>query len=145
MSCASTTIFPEMSASETVIFTLREGNADFPYIASDYHLPILPAKDDGSADWQSGNWTGAFTLEEFEPGVSARMIRNPNYFKEGQPYFDEVEFIAIPEDFITNNTFAGRDGKTLFITGPADKVTAIRMKVKGAQNWCPKHKRKHRH
>ena len=45
----------------------------------------------------------------------------------------------------TNNTFAGRDGKTLFITGPADKVTAIRMKVKGAQNWCPKHKRKHRH
>jgi gluconolactonase len=37
----------------------------------------------------------------------------------------------------TNNTFAGRDGKTLFITGPVDKVTAIRMTVRGAQNWCP--------
>jgi gluconolactonase len=36
----------------------------------------------------------------------------------------------------TNNTFAGRDGKTLFITGPVDKVTAIRMNVKGARNWC---------
>ena len=36
----------------------------------------------------------------------------------------------------TNNTFAGRDGKTLFITGPVDQVTAIRMKVKGARNWC---------
>jgi len=33
----------------------------------------------------------------------------------------------------TNNTFAGRDGRTLFITGPVDKVTAIRMKVKGAE------------
>jgi len=33
----------------------------------------------------------------------------------------------------TNNTFAGRDGKTLFITGPVDKVTAIRMNVKGAE------------
>jgi sugar lactone lactonase YvrE len=45
----------------------------------------------------------------------------------------------------TNNTFAGRDGRTLFITGPVDRVTAIRMNVKGARNWgndCPPH---HRH
>jgi gluconolactonase len=33
----------------------------------------------------------------------------------------------------TNNTFAGTDGRTLFITGPVDKVTAIRMNVKGAE------------
>jgi gluconolactonase len=33
----------------------------------------------------------------------------------------------------TNNEFAGRDGKTLFITGPVDRVTAIRMKVRGAR------------
>ena len=33
----------------------------------------------------------------------------------------------------TNNTFAGRDGKTLFITGPVDRVQTIRMKVKGAE------------
>jgi gluconolactonase len=40
----------------------------------------------------------------------------------------------------TNNTFAGRDGRTFFITGPVDRVTAIRMNVKGAPNWrrdCP--------
>ena len=38
----------------------------------------------------------------------------------------------------TNNTFAGRDGRTLFITGPADQITAIRMNVRGADyNWCP--------
>jgi gluconolactonase len=34
----------------------------------------------------------------------------------------------------TNNTFAGRDGKTFFITGPADSVTAIRMNVRGARD-----------
>ena len=33
----------------------------------------------------------------------------------------------------TNNTFAGRNGKVLFITGPSDRVTAIRMNVKGAE------------
>jgi hypothetical protein len=31
---------------DTVVFTLEGGNADFAYIASDYHLPIMPAKDD---------------------------------------------------------------------------------------------------
>lgn len=37
----------------------------------------------------------------------------------------------------TNNTFAGRDGRTLFITGPANKVTAIRMNVRGSEAGCP--------
>jgi gluconolactonase len=35
----------------------------------------------------------------------------------------------------TNNTFAGRDDKLLFITGPVDSVTGIKLKVKGARNW----------
>ena len=35
----------------------------------------------------------------------------------------------------TNNTFAGRDAKLLFITGPVDSVTGIKMKVKGAPKW----------
>jgi gluconolactonase len=38
----------------------------------------------------------------------------------------------------TNNTFAGRNGKTLFITGPVNEVNTIRMNVRGAPNW---HKR----
>ena len=35
----------------------------------------------------------------------------------------------------TNNTFAGPNDKILFITGPVDRVTAIKMNVKGAANW----------
>ena len=35
----------------------------------------------------------------------------------------------------TNNTFAGRNDKMLFVTGPVDSVTAIKMNVKGAPNW----------
>ena len=34
---------------------------------------------DGKVDWQSGIRTGPFKLEKFEPGVSAKMKRNPNY------------------------------------------------------------------
>ena len=80
---------------DTVVFTLNGGNADFPYIASDYHIPIMPAKPDGSADWQSNMRTGPFSFVSWDPGVRAKLKRNPNYHKSGKPYFDEVEFLTI--------------------------------------------------
>ena len=88
---------------QTVIFTLSGGNADFPYIASDYHIPIMPAKEDGSADWESGIRTGAYSFESWEPGVRAKLKRNPNYHKTGMPYFDDVEFLTIADVAARNN------------------------------------------
>jgi gluconolactonase len=35
----------------------------------------------------------------------------------------------------TNNVFAGSDEKTLFITGPIDKVNSLRMNVKGVEKF----------
>lgn len=58
---------------------------------------------------------------------------------EGVMAFDPhgTLILKIPvESGATNNTFAGRDGKTLFITGPSDRVSAIRMKVRGARQGC---------
>src|SRR6188472_2206225 len=45
---------------ERAVFTLAGPNADFPYLVSDYHIPIMPAKEDGTADWDSKVRTGAF-------------------------------------------------------------------------------------
>lgn len=81
----------------TVIFELAAGNADFPYIASDYHLPIMPAKDDGTADWQSGVRTGPYALEKFDAGVGASFARYPNYFKSGKAWFDAVECLSVAD------------------------------------------------
>ena len=47
---------------DTVVFTMKEGNADFPYIVSDYHVAIMPAKD-GKLEPQSGVGTGGYVLE----------------------------------------------------------------------------------
>ncbi|QEX18721.1 peptide ABC transporter substrate-binding protein [Hypericibacter terrae] len=99
--------------ADTVVFTLKDASADFPYLTSDYHIPILPAKDDGTLDWQSGIGTGAFILEKFEPGVSAKEKRNPNYHKSGLPYFDEVEFLALTD--VTARTNALTTGEVQFI------------------------------
>ena len=99
---------------ETVIVTLDSGNADFPYVASDYHLAIMPATDSGAVDWQSAVRTGAFVLEKFEPGVSAKLKRNPNYHKSGKPYFDQVEFLALAD--VTARTNALSSGEVHYIS-----------------------------
>ncbi len=79
----------------TVVFSLSGGNADFPFLVSDYHLVICPASDDG-IDWQSGVGTGGYVLEDFDPGVNTRVKRNENYWKEGRAHFDSIEnfFVA---------------------------------------------------
>lgn len=41
----------------------------------------------------------------------------------------------IPINGATNNVFGGQNNKTLFITGPVDKVTALEMKVKGVEKY----------
>ena len=97
--------------TDTVVFTLKDGSADFPYLASDYHLPIMPAKDGGGVDWESGVRTGPFTLEKFEPGVRAKMKRNPNYY--GDVWVDDVEILSIAD--VTARTNALTTGAVHYI------------------------------
>ena len=80
----------------TVVFKLSSGNADFPFVMSDYHFPIGPDGTEGG-DWDKGIGTGPFVLTQWEPGVRSAGKRNPNYFKAGKPYFDEVETLHVPD------------------------------------------------
>lgn len=41
--------------------------------------------------------TGPFMYESYEPGVSVKLVRNPNYFIEGMPYMDGIEFRIIED------------------------------------------------
>ena len=80
---------------QTIVFALKGGNADFPFIMSDYHLVVKPSDGAGGIDWQSGVSTGPFALESFEPGVRADFKRNANYWKDGAGHFDSVEMLSI--------------------------------------------------
>jgi peptide/nickel transport system substrate-binding protein len=66
----------------TVVIELSGGDADFTFMLSDYHLNICASNGDGTIDWQSGNGTGGYILEENNPGVRSFTRRNPNYWKE---------------------------------------------------------------
>ena len=79
----------------TVVFELDGGNADFPYLLTDYHLAILPSDGAGGIDWRPGVGCGAYRLLEFDPGVVARLERDPNHWRDDRGWFDEVEMLAL--------------------------------------------------
>jgi peptide/nickel transport system substrate-binding protein len=81
---------------QTVVVTLEAGNADFPFLMNDYHMPIMPAKD-GKADWQSGVGAGAYRLAKNDPGVRIELTRNPNYYKPDRGWFDECVVLGIAD------------------------------------------------
>jgi peptide/nickel transport system substrate-binding protein len=83
--------------NDTVVVTLQAGNADFPFIVSDYHLAIMPSDGEGKIDWQSGVGTGGYVVESFEPGVRTSLKRFPNYWKERRAHFDSGEVLTIAD------------------------------------------------
>src|SRR5262249_16599533 len=124
-SALSTIVDVKADGPDTVIFTLSGGSADFPYVTSDYHLPIFPSKD-GKIDWASGVGAGPYILQKFEPGVRATYKRNPNYF--GTAYFDEVEQLVIGD--VTARTNA-------LIAGDIDFMDRCALKMVGLLTRIP--------
>lgn len=80
----------------TVVFELKAGNADFPWLLSERTFAIMPDKD-GKPDWRSGIGAGAYMLKSFKPGVRTLLKRNPNYWKADRGYFDEAEILSIAD------------------------------------------------
>ena len=105
-SASKSLLDPVISLKKTgkyeVTIELAAGNADLPYILSDYHMPILP-EFNGEMDWQAGFGTGGYIIEKYEPGVRATFKRNPNYWKAGRAHFDEVEVIALVDTTARQN------------------------------------------
>ncbi|SJM27798.1 ABC transporter substrate-binding protein [Mesorhizobium delmotii] len=77
----------------TVIFVLREGNADFAYLLEDFHLAIMPVKD-GKAD-VSGVGAGGYVLDHIDYGVKGTGKRFANYWKSDAAWFDSFEALSV--------------------------------------------------
>ena len=106
---------------DTVVFKLSGGNADFPFILTDYHLAIIPAKDD-SIDWQSGDGCGAYKSKAISFGVSAQMERNENHWRDDVGWFDSVEMLALVD--LNART-------TALVSGDVDAIDRLDLKTVG--------------
>ena len=94
--------------NETVVFKLKDGNADFPVVLASYQLLIFPEGTRG-AEFEKGIGTGPYELKYWEPGVRMEGTRNPNYYREGKPHFDEVHVIGIND--VVSRTAALQTGQ----------------------------------
>ncbi|SHF46214.1 peptide/nickel transport system substrate-binding protein [Litoreibacter ascidiaceicola] len=100
--------------------TLEAGNADFPFLLSDYHILMFPA---GQVDEAiaKGIGTGLYQVETFDPGVRFVGKRFPNHYKgDNAGHFDEVEVIAINDSSARMNAL---------MTGQVDAVNRVDVKT----------------
>lgn len=111
--------------TSTVVMSLKAGNADFPYVLSQFNMGIVP---NGTTDFEKGVGTGPYMLVEFEPGVKCLAKRNPNYWKTGRAHFDEVETITIND--VSARTAALQTGQIDVMNRPDLKTVHLLEKNK---------------
>jgi len=112
---------------DRVSITLDAGNADFPYVVSDYHLPIMPSTD-GKIDPTSPEGCGPYKVQSYEPGVSAALTRHPDYWKEGRAHFDEVSLLTIVDP-------AAR--QAALMSGSVDAIDQVDLKTAALLQRAP--------
>lgn len=101
---------------------LKTGNADLPYLMSDYHLMIQP--NGGMDDPTAAIGTGAYMMEVDEPGIRHGFKRNPNYWDAANTgHADEVEVLVLND--ATARTAALQSGQVHLINRIDPKVAGL--------------------
>ena len=104
---------------DTVVFELESGNADFPFVFTDYHLAICPAEGD-SIDWRSGDGCGPYRLVDFQPGVRSYVERFENDWTDARGHFDAIELLSILD--LNART-------TALVSGEVDTIDKLDLKT----------------
>ena len=76
-------------------FLMRVSNAE---ILPKHILEGLPSAELTFADWfRAPVGTGPFMFKEWVAGDHITVVKNPDYFLEGQPYLDEIVYRVVPD------------------------------------------------
>jgi peptide/nickel transport system substrate-binding protein len=113
---------------DTVVFTLKEANADLPFLMDDYHLMIQPGggKDKPAA----GIGTGPYKVVTDEPGVRHIGTKFPNYWDgDKRGHAEQIEIIVIND--ATARTAALQSGQVHMINRVEPKIVDLVKRVPG--------------
>src|SRR6266550_2674198 len=72
----------------TVRLPLKSPDPTIPQTLGSYTFTVVPVGYQAYPHPQVG--TGAYKLKSFSPGQQSVHVRNPNYWRTGEPYFDTV-------------------------------------------------------
>ncbi len=90
-------------------------NPDLPVILAQPHFLIV---ENGRRDFSIANGTGPFICRAFAPGIRTVARRNPNYWKTGRPYLEEIELIAISDEISRVNALLSGDVQMVNAVSP---------------------------
>lgn len=90
----------------TLYIRLKSPNVDLPMIFTESRMQIIP---EGFVDFNNPVGTGPFKIKEWKPGVRCIVVRNPNYWRKGLPYVDEIESFGILDPIARTNALLAGD------------------------------------
>lgn len=118
----------EISADgQNVVMKLATGNADLPYLLSDYHLIIQPKG--GVDNPAAGIGTGAYKVVSAEPGVRYVFEKNAADWDADRGHYDGVEIIVINDSTARNSALQA--GQVHMINRIDPKVAKLLGKAPG--------------
>ena len=105
-----------VTGPNTLRITLNAPNADLPVMLASANFCIVA---DGTTDFtQTANGTGPYQQKEFSAGVRTIGVRNPNFWKPGKPYLDEVELVGIADESSRVNALLSGDIQMALAVNP---------------------------
>lgn len=102
----------------TVRLTLKQKDTTILDALGQYVAGIVPVGYSPNAVGKAkpNIGTGPYVLKSFTPGQQSVHVRNPNYWRTGQPYFDQIVIIDFPDDTARVNALLG---------GQVDAITDV--------------------
>jgi len=118
----------------TVEFKLKEVFSPFLSLFVVDNMPMVPKHVYEGTDYrtspanQTPIGTGPFKFKEWKKGSHIVLVRNPDYWKKGQPYLDEIVFRVIPDAASRAVAFEKGDVQ-LLRGGDVDNVDVKRLRA----------------
>ena len=93
----------------TVTLTFTQPWSEMPTVLMEQPGYVIAPEMIESGDTQRPIGTGPFVFEEWVPDSRFRAVRNENYWQEGLPYLDSIEFRPIPDTNLRLNALVAGD------------------------------------
>jgi peptide/nickel transport system substrate-binding protein len=124
--------------ARTIIFSFKAPFATFPDSVAQYNMGIVPVGYDPKNPVSSG----PFMMQSFTPGQQSTFVKNPNYWRKGEPHLDAVNIIDFPDDTARVNALLGKqvdaiDQLPLGLINVVQANPALRVLESATGSWVP--------
>lgn len=89
--------------AQTIVIPFKQPVATFPDVVAQYNMGIVPVGYNPKQPVSSG----PFMLQSFTPGQQSTFVKNPYYWRKGEPLLDKVTIIDFPDDAARVNALLG--------------------------------------